>query len=113
MKQKGTAGNQGSVDKTAEGKVGRQGPTSSDEIRGSADDLSSPETYKRSSGTSRDQENLESTLDMEDSSNEDLEQEDITGSSDEDIKSMNYSDTDEDEDEGLGDGNLGRTIREI
>jgi hypothetical protein len=43
---------------------------------------------------------------------EDFQQEEISGPSDDTLDSVNYSDTDEDEDEGLGDGNLGRTVRE-
>jgi hypothetical protein len=44
---------------------------------------------------------------------ESLKQEEISGSADDDLQSVNYSDTDEDENEGLGDGNLGRSIKGV
>jgi hypothetical protein len=43
---------------------------------------------------------------------DDFQQEELSGTSDDTLKAVNYSDTDEDEDEGLGDGNLGRSVRE-
>lgn len=50
--------------------------------------------------------------DVSDKDLEDFQQEEISGPSDDTLDSVNYSDTDEDEDEGLGDGNLGRSVRE-
>jgi hypothetical protein len=42
---------------------------------------------------------------------ESLREKELSGSSDNGLKSVNYSDTDEDENEGLGDGNLGRSLK--
>ncbi|HYC84113.1 MAG TPA: hypothetical protein VEB86_02780 [Chryseosolibacter sp.] len=71
--------------------------------------------YQGSSGRSREDEDLENISSQTDSSEdgniETLQQEEVSGSSEDTIESANYSDTDEDEDEGLGDGNLGRTVR--
>lgn len=49
--------------------------------------------------------------DVSDKGLDDFQQEELSGTSDDTFKTVNYSDTDEDEDEGLGDGNLGRTVR--
>ena len=40
-----------------------------------------------------------------------LREEELSGPDEDTLDSANYSDTDEDEDEGLGDGNLGRSVR--
>jgi hypothetical protein len=74
----------------------------------------SPDRSERSAGTTGDDE-LTSTSrqqDISDKGLEDFQQEELSGTSDDMLESVNYSDTDEDEDEGLGDGNLGRTVRE-
>jgi hypothetical protein len=81
---------------------------------GSADDTGYPGRFQRSSGKSREDENLKSISSQADDSDKDLhalQQEEMSGSEEEDIRSANYSDTDEDENEGLGDGKLGRTVR--
>ncbi len=49
--------------------------------------------------------------DVSDKDLDDFQQEEISGTSDDTLDSVNYSDTDEDENEGLGDGNLGRSVR--
>jgi hypothetical protein len=70
--------------------------------------------YQGSSGRTREDEDLKSISSQAGNPDEDLhtlQQEEISGSSEPDLKSVNYSDTDEDEDEGLGDGNLGRSVR--
>jgi hypothetical protein len=66
-----------------------------------------------SSGRSREDEDLVSISSQIDPPDdvEELQQAEISGSTNESLKSANYSDTDEDEDEGLGDGNLGRSVR--
>lgn len=70
--------------------------------------------YQGSSGRTREEEDLTTISQQSDDSDTDLQslqQEEMSGSDEEDIRSANLSDTDEDEDEGLGDGNLGRTVR--
>jgi hypothetical protein len=42
---------------------------------------------------------------------ESLQHEEMSGSPEQDSQYVNYSDTDEDENEGLGDGNLGRSTK--
>lgn len=54
---------------------------------------------------------ISSQADTTDKDLERLQREELTGSEDDDIREAGYSDTDEDEDEGLGDGNLGRSVR--
>jgi hypothetical protein len=73
----------------------------------------SPTRSKRSAGTTR-EEKLTSISRQQDESDkglEDFQQEELSGTSDDPLESVNLSDTDEDENEGLGDGNLGRTVR--
>jgi hypothetical protein len=68
-----------------------------------------------SSGRTREDEDLENISSQTDASERDLhalEEEEISGTSQRGDQSAAYSDTDENEDEGLGDGNLGRTTRE-
>jgi uncharacterized protein len=68
-----------------------------------------------SSGISREDEDLKNISSQADASERDLdalEVEEISGKSQRGDQSAAYSDTDEDEDEGLGDGNLGRTTRQ-
>jgi|GEM_PF-4680899 len=70
--------------------------------------------YQESSDRSREDEdlvNISSQTDLSDEDIETLQQEEVSGSAEETIESANYSDTDEDENEGLGDGNLGRSVR--
>ena len=70
--------------------------------------------YQGSSGRTREDEDLKSISSQIDSSGRDLEhleQEELTGSEKDEIRAAGYSDADEDEDEGLGDGNLGRPVR--
>ena len=76
------------------------------------------DSHRRPTGTAAqiDGEELTSMSRQDDSVSdkglEDFQQEELSGSSDDPLKAVNYSDTDEDEDEGLGDGNLGRSVRE-
>jgi hypothetical protein len=70
--------------------------------------------FQGSSGRTREDEDLKSISSQTDSTGKDLEalrQEELTGSGKDEIRAAGYSDTDEDEDEGLGDGNLGRSVR--
>ena len=89
---------------------GKQHPVS--EQRGSVKPGGSGR-FQGSSGRTREDEDLISISSQTDTPEdvEELQQAEISGSHDESLKSANYSDTDEDEDEGLGDGNLGRTVR--
>jgi len=68
-----------------------------------------------SSGRTREDEDLKNISSQADTSARDLdalEEEEISGTSRRGDASAAYSDTDENEDEGLGDGNLGRSIRQ-
>jgi hypothetical protein len=79
-----------------------------------ADLSASSGRFQGSSGRTREDEDLKSISSQADNSDKDLEslrEEEISGTENEDIRSTSYSDTDEDENEGLGDGNLGRTVR--
>jgi hypothetical protein len=117
MKRGKDTGDQDSVEKRGESeetKEGKQRSTSGNKIMGSADDTGYPGRFQRSSGKSREDENLKSISSQADDSDKDLhalQQEEMSGSEEEDIRSASYSDTDEDENEGLGDGKLGRTVR--
>jgi hypothetical protein len=117
MKRGSDTGNQDSAEKRGvseeTGKEEKQRSTSGNEIRDSADDTGYPGRFQRSSGKNREDENLKSISQTDDSDKDlhALQQEEISGSEEEDIRSANYSDTDEDENEGLGDGKLGRTVR--
>jgi hypothetical protein len=93
---------------------GEQSQTFQGEIRAGAGESAFSGRYQGSSGRSTEDENLKSISSQADNSADDLktlQQEEFSGSKHEDIRSIGYSDTDEDEDEGLGDGNLGRTVR--
>jgi hypothetical protein len=71
--------------------------------------------FQGSSGRTREDEDLKSISSQTDSTGKDLEslqQEELTGSAKDEMRAAGYSDTDEDEDEGLGDGNLGRSVRD-
>lgn len=59
----------------------------------------------------RDQAIRSSQIDESEKDLNALEEEEISGPSEENISDTNYSDTDEDENEGLGDGKLGRKVR--
>jgi hypothetical protein len=88
----------------------QQHPVSEEEKASSA----APGRYQGSSGRRREDEDLENISSQTDSSVEDIEtlqQEEVSGSAEDNMESANYSDTDEDENEGLGDGNLGRSVR--
>jgi hypothetical protein len=70
--------------------------------------------FRGSSGRSREDEDLATLSKQADHSEKDLnalEEEEISGSDNSDIRSVNLSDTDDDENEGLGDGKLGRTVQ--
>jgi hypothetical protein len=99
--------NQDAASRGKDQRQGKQHPIS--EQRGSTTSAQSGR-FQGSSGRSREDEDLVSISSQADSA-EDLERDELSGSDKESLKSANYSDTDEDEDEGLGDGNLGRTVR--
>lgn len=114
------------------GKTGDQGSDMSEERRstpamdegsqhqnsgqgGQADQAAHSGRYQGSSGRSREDEDLATLSSQADHSEKDLsalQEEEISGSDDNDLRSVNYSDTDVDENEGLGDGKLGRTVRD-
>jgi uncharacterized protein len=106
---KGNTANRGfaSMDKNKQRKISSEGG------RASQNSLSGKD--QGSSGRSREDEDLKNISSQVDTSERDLsalEEEEITGTSQRGDQSAAYSDTDEDEDEGLGDGNLGRSTRE-
>jgi hypothetical protein len=71
--------------------------------------------FQGSSGRTREDEDLKSISSQTDSTDKDLEslrEEELTGSGKDELRAAGYSDTDEDEDEGLGDGNLGRSVQD-
>lgn len=93
-----------------------------DRIAASDDEGRKRENIKDSAGvTDRSQQSvgnsdedlpdISSQIDPGDRGLEDLQTEEISGGRSKDIESANYSDTDEDENEGLGDGKIGRTVR--
>ena len=102
--------NQDAATRGKDQRQGKQHPVSKQ--RGSVTPAESGR-FQGSSGRSREDEDLISISSQTDPPEdvERLQQAEISGSHDESLKSANYSDTDEDEDEGLGDGNLGRTVR--
>ena len=71
--------------------------------------------YQGSSGRSKEDEDLTDLSNQTDAPVEkglDSTAEELSESQPDHIDSLNLSDTDEDEDEGLGDGKIGRTVRE-
>jgi hypothetical protein len=110
VKQKDNMENQDAAARGKDQRQGKQHPVS--KKRGSVTPAESGR-FQGSSGRSREDEDLVSISSQTDSPQdvEKLQQAELSGSDDESLKSANYSDTDEDEDEGLGDGNLGRSVR--
>ena len=101
-------------DAATRGKDQRQGKQHPVSTQGGSVTPAESGRFQGSSGRSREDEDLVSISSQTDSplDVERLEQAEVSGThDDESLKSANYSDTDEDEDEGLGDGNLGRTVR--
>jgi hypothetical protein len=118
-KGKGNSEDQGSASKgevrlTPSGEEGTQGQVADEGLSARASQPDSSGRYQGSSGRTREDEDLKTISKQADDSDKDLEslqEEELSGSNEEDIRSVNLSDTDEDENEGLGDGNLGRTVR--
>ena len=105
---------EGRVRRKPAGYERRETQTFKDREGAGAGKSQSAEDFKNSSGAKRDDDNLQSTGSQANrpvESLDELQQEEITGSEQDHIRAAGYSDTDEDEDEGLGDGNLGRTVR--
>jgi hypothetical protein len=103
--------NQGTASR---GKDQRQGKQNSITREGKGASPATSGRFQGSSGRSREDEDLENISSQTDSSEGDVDTlrvEEVSGSTEDTIESANYSDTDEDEDEGLGDGNLGRSVR--
>jgi len=117
--RKGNSEDQGSVSEeeirpTPSGDEGTQGQISVQGLRAGAAHPDTAGRYQGSSGRTREDEDLTTISKQADDSATDLrtlQEEEISGSENGDIRSVNLSDTDEDEDEGLGDGNLGRSVR--
>jgi hypothetical protein len=118
-RRKGNSADQGSVSKEETRQMpsedeGRQSQIAGQGLRAGASQPDSSGRYQGSSGRTREDEDLKTISNQADDSDKDLEslqEEEISGSDEEDIRSVGLSDTDEDENEGLGDGNLGRTVR--
>lgn len=118
-RRKGNSGDQGSVSdeetrSTPLRDEGTQSQISDRELRAGASQPDSSGRYQGSSGRTREDEDLTTISKQADDSDnglESLHNEEISGSAEEDIRTVNLSDTDEDENEGLGDGNLGRSVR--
>lgn len=70
-----------------------------------------PISIKRGSADKDDSINTSSQSNESETDLESFQKEELSGSKQDTIDAANYSDTDEDEDEGLGDGNLGRSVR--
>jgi hypothetical protein len=118
-RSRGNTGDQGSASneearQLPAQEVGKRSPISKKGTSAGANQSGTSGRYQGSFGRTREDEDLESISSQADQSDKDLHilrEEEISGSTESDIRSVNYSDTDEDENEGLGDGNLGRTVR--